>query len=82
MVAIHRMTSTTTSRRSFPYMSPRRPISGVAIDALRRYAVSTQLTEFTDVCSACWMSGRAGATSDWSSAYETAANASSAKVTL
>jgi len=44
--------------------------------------VSTQLTAFTDVCNACWMSGSAGATSDWSSAYVTPAAASSTNVTL
>jgi hypothetical protein len=64
IVATHNSTSTTTSRRSLPYMSPRRPISGVATDALSRYAVSTQLAELTDVWRACWMSGSAGATSD------------------
>ena len=50
-------------------MSPSRPISGAA-DALRRYAVNNQLTEFSVVCSACRMSGRAGATSDCSSEAE------------
>ena len=45
--------STITSSRSLPYMSPSRPISGVATDALKRYEVNTQLTEFSDVCSAC-----------------------------
>ena len=68
--------STITSSRSLPYMSPSRPISGVATDALSRYEVSTQLTEFSDVCSACWMSGSAGATSDCRSAYDTPASAS------
>jgi hypothetical protein len=58
------------------------PDQGVAIEALSRYAVSTQLTESTEACSACWMSGSAGATRDCSSAYEIAASASSAKVTL
>jgi hypothetical protein len=67
-VAPQSRTRMTTSRRSLPYMSPRRPISGVAIDALSRYAVSTQLTPLTEVRSACWMSGSAGATSDCSSA--------------
>ena len=75
-------TSTIISSRSLPYMSPSRPISGVAIDALSRYAVSTQLTEFSEVCSACWISGSAGATSDCSSAYEMPAIARRAKVTL
>ena len=67
-VPAQRSTSTTTSRRSLPYMSPRRPISGVAIDALNRYAVNTQLTPVTEVCRSRWMSGSAGATSDCSSA--------------
>ena len=74
--------STIIKRRSLPYMSPSRPIRGVATDALRRYDVNTQLTEFSEVCNACWISGRAGATSDCSSAYETPATASSAKVML
>ena len=82
IVATQSSMSTTTSSRSLPCMSPSRPISGVAIDALSRYAVSTQLTELTDVCSECWMSGSAGATSDWSSAYDTAAIANSENVTL
>ena len=67
-VARQSTTSTITSSRSLPYMSPSRPISGVAIDALSRYAVSTQLTELTEVCSSRWKSGIAGATSDCSSA--------------
>jgi hypothetical protein len=50
------------------------------MEALRRYAVSTQLTEFSDVCRACWSSGRAGATSDCSRAYEIPAVARSANV--
>ncbi len=44
--------------------------------------MSTQLTEFTEVWSACWRSGSAGATSDWSSAYEIEAPASNANVML
>ena len=81
-VATQSAMRTATINRSFPYMSPSRPINGVAIDALSRYAVSTQLTEFTDVCNACWMSGSAGATSYCSSAYEIPASASSANVRL
>src|SRR5690348_2850702 len=61
-------------------MSPIRPISGVATDALRRYEVSTQLTEFSEVCSACWIPGSAGATSDCSSAYDTPPRARTASV--
>ncbi len=75
-----RSTRTIIRSRAFPYMSPSRPIRGVAMEALRRYAVSTQLTEFSDVCRACWSSGRAGATSDWSRAYEMPAVARSANV--
>ena len=36
VVATHSSTSTATSSRSLPYMSPRRPISGVATEALSR----------------------------------------------
>jgi hypothetical protein len=56
-------------------------MTGVAIEALSRYAVRTQLTPFTDVWRLRWRSGSAGATSDWSNAYETPASASSANVT-
>jgi hypothetical protein len=56
-------------------------MTGVAIEALSRYAVRTQLTPLTDVWRLRWMSGSAGATSDWSSAYDTPASASSANVT-
>ena len=80
-VPIHSSTSTMTRSRSLPCMSPRRPINGVAIDALSRYAVSTQLTELTDVWRACWISGSAGATSDCSNAYAIPDAASSANVT-
>jgi hypothetical protein len=82
VVATHSRARTTTSNRFLPYMSPSRPIAGVAIEALSRYAVRTQLTASTEVCRACWMSGSAGATSDCSSAYDTPASASSANVTL
>ena len=77
-----RSASTIISSRSLPYMSPSRPISGVATDALSRYAVRIQLTEFSEVCSACWMSGSAGATSDCSSAYEIPPSARTTKVRL
>jgi hypothetical protein len=81
-VPTDRSKRTIISNRSLPYMSPRRPISGVATEALRRYAVKIQLTEFSEVCSACWMSGSAGATSDCSSAYEMPPSARTAKVRL
>ena len=41
---------------------------GVATEALSRYAVSTQPTALSEVCSELWISGRAGTTSDCSSA--------------
>jgi hypothetical protein len=47
-------------------MSPRRPTIGVAIEAVSRYAVSTQLTLVSDAWSERWMSGIAGMTSDCS----------------
>ena len=49
VVPMQRTMSTVTSNSSLPYMSPRRPINGVAIEALKRYAVSTQLAELTEV---------------------------------
>jgi hypothetical protein len=63
-------------------MSPRRPAIGVTTGALSRYAVSTQATPAVVVFRSCWISSRAGATSDWRTAYATAADASRAKVTL
>ena len=49
--AVAKQSTTNTITRSFslPYISPSRPMSGVAIDALRRYAVKTQLTDSTEV---------------------------------
>ncbi len=60
--------STIISRRSFPYMSPSRPMIGVVTEALSRYAVSTQPTAPSDVWRELWISGRAGRTSDCMSA--------------
>src|SRR5918911_119474 len=51
-------------------MSPRRPTIGVATEALRRNAVSTQPMALSEVWSDFCISGRAGTTSDWSKAYE------------
>ena len=62
------ISSTIISRRSFPYMSPRRPMIGVATDALRRNAVSTQPTALSDVWRELWICGSAGTTSDCRSA--------------
>jgi hypothetical protein len=42
--------------------------------------VRTQLTPSSEVWSACWISGSAGATSDWRSEYETPPSASTANV--
>ena len=81
-VPIDRSASTIINTRSLPYMSPSRPISGVATEALKRYDVSTQLTELSDVCNACWISGSAGATRDCNNAYDTPPRARTAKVTL
>ena len=60
--------STTTSMRSLPNMSPSRPRIGVAIDALSRYTVRTQVTCVGVAPSSCWISGSAGATIVCSSA--------------
>ena len=62
------ISSTIISRRSLPYMSPSRPMIGVATEALSRYAVSTQPTALSDVWRELWISGRAGTTSDCRSA--------------
>jgi hypothetical protein len=43
---------------------------GVATEALRRYAVSTQPTALSVVFRDCWICGSAGTTSDCRSAYE------------
>ena len=76
-----RMTRMISRTRSLPYMSPRRPMIGVATDALRRYAVSIQLTAVSDVCSDRRMSGSAGSTSDCIKAYDIPAATSTANVT-
>jgi hypothetical protein len=63
-----RAPSVATSIRSLPTMSPIRPMIGVAMDADRRYAVTTQVTASCEVWTLCWIVGSAGMTSDWSSA--------------
>ena len=63
-------------------MSPSLPATGVKTDALRRYAVKIHATPAGVVWRSCWIVSSAGATSDCSSAYATAATASSANVTL
>jgi hypothetical protein len=55
---------------------------GVTTDALRRYAVRIQAAPAVVVCRSCWIVSSAGATSDWRSAYATAATASRVNVTL
>src|SRR6266566_3195478 len=59
----------TTSTRFLPYMSPSRPAIGVTTDAASRYAVKIHATPEVEVWRSCWSTGRAGTTSDWSSAY-------------
>ena len=73
--------STTSSRRSLPYMSPRRPTIGVVTEALSRNAVSTQPTEPSDVCRESWICGRAGTTRDWRRAYAIPPSDSTARIT-
>ena len=62
------ISSTIISRRSFPYMSPSRPMIGVVTEALSRYAVSTQPTAPSEVWRELWISGSAGKTNDCMSA--------------
>ena len=66
--------------RSLPIMSPMRPTIGVKIEAESRYAVTTQVTVFWDVCMLAWIVGRAGITRDWSSAKAEAPSSSTKNV--
>ena len=75
-------TSTATSTRFLPYMSPSRPAIGVTTEAESRYALRIQAAPVVVVFRSSWIVSSAGATSDCSSAYETAAAASRVKVTL
>ena len=50
------------STRSLPNMSPSRPTIGVAIEAVSRKAVSTQVTSVAEVPRSFWIAGSAGAT--------------------
>ncbi len=61
-----RIRSVTSSRRSLPYMSPRRPRIAVPTDADSRYAVSSHAIPVSLVCSACWIVGSAGTTDELS----------------
>ena len=54
--------------RRRPYMSPRRPASGVATAAESRNAVKTHAAPVCVVCSRSWIVGSAGTTSDCTSA--------------
>ncbi len=66
---------------SLPSMSPTRPRIGVAMAALSRYAVSSQLAPLSDVCNVCSSWGMAGMMSDCSRLKASAAVPSTAKVT-
>ena len=77
-----RTTSTATSIRFLPSMSPSRPAIGVITDALRRYALRIHAAPAVVVCRSCWIVSSAGATNDCSRENATAETASSAKVTL
>lgn len=72
----------TTSMRFLPNMSPSRPTTGVATDALRRYPVRIQAAPLVVVCRSSWIVRSAGTTRDWRSEYAKAATASSANVAL
>ena len=72
----------TTSIRSLPTMSPTRPRMGVKIEADSRKTVTTQVTVVWVVWRSCWMVGRTGVTSDWSSAYDETPSSSTTKVVL
>ncbi len=74
-------TNTTTSIFSLPTWSPMRPRMGVAMAALRRYAVSSQLAPFSDVCKVCSSWGIAGMIKDCSKLNASAAVARTTKVT-
>ncbi len=70
-----------TSTRSLPVASPRRPASGVKMDAETRYAVTTHVTVVGSVPSSSWMRGRTGIVSDWTSANDATPTQRTASVT-
>ncbi len=72
---------TATITFSLPTMSPTRPRIGVAMAALSRYAVSSQLAPLSDVWRVCSSWGMAGRISDCSRLKASAAVPSTAKVT-
>ena len=57
-----KMASEMSSQCSLPYMSPRRPSSGVAIDEVSRKAVSSQVASAGPAWNSRWSSGSAGMT--------------------
>ncbi len=71
---------TATMIFSLPTMSPTRPRIGVAMAALSRYAVSSQLAPLSDVCNVCSSWGMAGMINDCSRLKASAAVPSTAKV--
>ena len=60
---IEKMIMIAVSTRPLPYRSPSLPAIGVAIDALTRKPVSTQLTALGDASNSCASAGSAGTTS-------------------
>ena len=75
-----RATRVTTSIRFLPTTSPRRPMSGVQIDAESRYAVSTHVIVAWSVPSSRWSSPSTGITSDCSRANAATATVSTVNV--
>ncbi len=65
-----------------PNMSPSRPSTGVATEALMRYAVSTQATVDWLVLRAFPIAGSAGSTIDCSRMYESAESESTPSVSV
>ena len=65
-VPTERAMRTATMIFSLPTMSPTRPRIGVAMAALSRYAVNSQLAPLSDVCNVCSSWGMAGMISDCS----------------
>ena len=63
-VPTERATRTATNTLSLPSMSPTRPRMGVAMEALRRYPVSSQAMASDDTCNECSREGSAGMTAD------------------
>ncbi len=62
IVPSRKIESATTSMRSFPYWSPSLPRIGVAIEAVSRKAVSTQVAQAGVVSNSCWKVVSAGKT--------------------